>query len=645
MATELNSCSGKALILRGRGGLVLEQFSFRQQQPGRHVEVQGRQLSLRWHVDGDGVQLDSLALAQLAVDWQTVPAVADQTANPVSLAGVTLPETAPFWLPQQLDIAAVSVAFPCGTGRCELQGALALQQQPAPLPQAVSPQSWQLSLNAGLLFGGKPYPFNIQSRIALLQNNPWQLQLDATSINASLPQLALADLHIQDLTAVLALTGQMSAKALALDFGAGSVLQLEQLDGPVALQGLQVDLDRIQVSAAFDAAHPTLGDALLKGPLTVSARQVLHTALRPQPWRFQGETSSSLAQLNLSGKLSAGAGVTVQVSLGYPVGGTLHASGQWQGSGETASAALAATLVDWPLLLTFDSGKVSASLDLRLPVTGEPQLNGQLKCDKLSGTYDRMTWTGLTGTAVIGLRQSLLHLQVPELALDQLNPGVPFGPIAAAGHYQAALDQLGAGTLDLQQATAGFLGGEVRAEPAKLALGSPPAQLQLHLGGLQLAQLMALYPAEGLAGSGVLNGQLPLLIGPGGIQVHQGKVAALSPGGTLSIPLQRLGGMAQGNAAMQLVAGALENFHYSVLASTLDYDQDGTLLLGLHLEGRNPDVGSGQPFNFNISLEEDVPALLTSLQLSGRVSAAVTERVRTRLDGEATDNATSTGSN
>ena len=55
------------------------------------------------------------------------------------------------------------------------------------------------------------------------------------------------------------------------------------------------------------------------------------------------------------------------------------------------------------------------------------------------------------------------------------------------------------------------------------------------------------------------------------------------------------------------------------------------MALGLRLEGENPDLRGRQPVVLNINLEEDIPALLTSLQLSGRVNEAVTERVRERL--------------
>lgn len=148
---------------------------------------------------------------------------------------------------------------------------------------------------------------------------------------------------------------------------------------------------------------------------------------------------------------------------------------------------------------------------------------------------------------------------------------------------------------------------------------------------------MNLYPTEGLAGEGTLEGQLPVIIGPEGVRIEDGHIAALPPGGRLQLPADRLGGMAQSNQAMALVASAMEDFHYRVLESGIHYAEDGTLLLDLTMRGSSPGVDSDRPVVLNINLEEDIPALLTSLQLSGRVNDAVTERVRERLQQDAVE--------
>ncbi len=44
---------------------------------------------------------------------------------------------------------------------------------------------------------------------------------------------------------------------------------------------------------------------------------------------------------------------------------------------------------------------------------------------------------------------------------------------------------------------------------------------------------------------------------------------------------------------MKLVADALDDFHYDVLQSSVDYHENGKLLLGLRLQGSNPDLEKG----------------------------------------------------
>jgi hypothetical protein len=115
------------------------------------------------------------------------------------------------------------------------------------------------------------------------------------------------------------------------------------------------------------------------------------------------------------------------------------------------------------------------------------------------------------------------------------------------------------------------------------------------------------------------------------VRVERGRLVALEPGGQLQLSAERLRALGQKNQTMELVSKALENFRYSALSSDIDYDENGTLILGLHLKGNSPEVGDGRAVVLNINLEENIPALLTSLQLSGRVTDAVAERVKKLL--------------
>jgi hypothetical protein len=82
--------------------------------------------------------------------------------------------------------------------------------------------------------------------------------------------------------------------------------------------------------------------------------------------------------------------------------------------------------------------------------------------------------------------------------------------------------------------------------------------------------------------------------------------------------------LAEANPSVKMVVEALSNFQYQVLDVTSDYKPGGDLNLQIRLEGENPDWQEGQPVHLNLNLEENIPALLRSLQLSGEI----TERVR-----------------
>ena len=51
------------------------------------------------------------------------------------------------------------------------------------------------------------------------------------------------------------------------------------------------------------------------------------------------------------------------------------------------------------------------------------------------------------------------------------------------------------------------------------------------------------------------------------------------------------------------------------LRAVVNYQEDGTLLLETRLEGKNPDMKESPPIHFNLNVEENIPALLQSVQV------------------------------
>lgn len=512
-----------------------------------------------------------------------------------------------------------------------------------PMPGITSGSSLPLRLKLDTTGAGE---MHVDAHLALTGAAPWAAAIGPSRISLDLPELGLAGWRARDNSAELAMTGSLDQQSLRLSLGDASYLRIAHLDGPgedqaLWFDGLRGDLGGTVLTGGL-SSEGELERLTLAGPVEIAARRLRYPVLLSQPWNFQGELDVDLGRLMLSGLLAAESGLQANLGLSKPFDGPLAIEASSRVVAEDGIDELAGLIAAWPDSLTTDAGTISAGAELTLPPEGELRIQGQLAFDRVSGLYDRAAWTGLEGTVGFAVSEAMLNVQAEDVAVEQVNPGVPIGPIQLAADYRAPVARWQRGSLELEQARASFLGGRVRIEPGSWDLSEMPLRIPVYLKDIDLSELMAVYPAEGLEGTGTLNGRLPVIVTDEGVSLGQGQVSAAPPGGVLKLPVERIRAIARDNPALEMVAQAMENFHYTVLNSQVQYDQDGTLVLDLRLEGRNPDFREGQPIHLNIRLEEDIPALLMSLQLSGRVSDAVTERVKQWLrsggaEGEGVD--------
>lgn len=479
----------------------------------------------------------------------------------------------------------------------------------------------------------------MSSHLAVTTHAPWRVELGKTQLNAALPELEEAGWLLTKPQLQMELTGWLDTTAAVLKFDGPTLLKVDKLEprsgknaepaSETLLKGLRVDLANTILEASYQAEQGKLDKLSLEGPFGLTAKQVRHPQLQPHSWQFNGTLNSNLVRTTVAGLLKAKTGTTANLDLNFPYQGPLRLGGKMRVSGEQEAEALSRVFTAWPELLTVSGGTVSANATYEQPNKGAMHLAGKLVFADWSGTYDRTAWSRLNGVAKFLLNEGRIKASTPELTIAEVNPGMPVGPVRLVGHYEAPLGQLAAGRLTLKEAYSGALGGEVTIQPGSWDLAEAPVTFPVELNKLSLARLLQLYPTEGLAGTGILSGTVPVLFDPAtGVRVERGRIDALKPGGRLQLTAERLKSLASQSEAMRLVAQALEDFRYSVLDSGIDYDKDGTLVLTLHLKGNSPEVGEGQPVVLNINLEENIPALLRSLQLSGKVSDAVTERVK-----------------
>ncbi|SHL68652.1 intermembrane phospholipid transport protein YdbH family protein [Phytopseudomonas punonensis] len=472
---------------------------------------------------------------------------------------------------------------------------------------------------------------DLQGRLAVASAAPWAVQFADTRLNTSTAKVNQAGWQAGELTTNLNLAGYADGNAVELNLGQGSAIQT------ATLKGAELAAQRLQVALGGTALNLTLQDDALqgwqfKGPLNLSTTRLEQANLKPQGWHLQGQVTAADLAGTLRGKVTNDSELQLDLDASLDTKQTLQLKATLGELFLRSGNPLAKTLVQWPELLDLNSGRVNATANLTLAAgSNAPSVDLNLTGKGLGGIYDRSELSGLDTRLQFKLARQRFDLAIQELKIQQANPGLPIGPIEARGRYSASLASVDKGQLEVNLARTALMGGQVTLTPGQWDLAAGNQLFPIQVRGLELQQLFALYPAEGLAGSGTLDGDLPVRLGQKGIEVENGQIAARQPGGHLQFSSEKIKALGRSNPAMQLVTQSLEDFRFTTLSSSVDYDQHGKLRLAMRLEGQNPAIENGRPIHFNINLEEDIPNLLASLQLTDRVNEIITRRVQQRI--------------
>ena len=104
-----------------------------------------------------------------------------------------------------------------------------------------------------------------------------------------------------------------------------------------------------------------------------------------------------------------------------------------------------------------------------------------------------------------------------------------------------------------------------------------------------------------------------------------GRLRARPPGGEIRLTPKFSGPTGQPGLDFALLA--LKDFRYTELGCDINYSENGDLLLGVRLNGRNPDIENGRPIIYNLNISENIPVLLESLRLQDQVTRKIEKQV------------------
>ena len=248
----------------------------------------------------------------------------------------------------------------------------------------------------------------------------------------------------------------------------------------------------------------------------------------------------------------------------------------------------------------------------------------------LGGSYQDITFSGVSASVDVADLDTPRTTEPVQLKAAIVNLGVLIENVQGTAHLVTETVS-GQPVITLTQLSAELLGGTATSERIEWSPVRERSTFGVRLEHLELAEIMKLEQQEGLEGSGVLDGYLPIELSAAGLALQGGAVQARSPGGTIRYrPEASVATLAKSNPGVALVLGALSDFRYDSLNVRADATPAGDLRLALQLKGANPSWQSGRPVHLNLNVEENIPDLLRSLRIAGEVSEELGKRVQER---------------
>jgi hypothetical protein len=208
-----------------------------------------------------------------------------------------------------------------------------------------------------------------------------------------------------------------------------------------------------------------------------------------------------------------------------------------------------------------------------------------------------------------------VHAETTRLDVGEVDVGVPVTAISASiscCERKIARD-----------VTARIFGGSVTI-PA-LAYSPEGSATEAAIDGISLAEVVALQ-GDKVSATGILDGRLPMRIGPEGFVITAGRIKARPPGGHIAYKDAAAIAASAGQPGLDFALRALTDFTYEALEGDIDYQADGTMTTKLRLRGRNPKVEAGRAIQYNLNITENVRDLLRSLRLADRVGEGIEKR-------------------
>lgn len=173
-----------------------------------------------------------------------------------------------------------------------------------------------------------------------------------------------------------------------------------------------------------------------------------------------------------------------------------------------------------------------------------------------------------------------------------------------------------------------WAGGTVWSTPIRITADGEIEDFTLSLENIGLEALLDLTPEGGnIEATGTLHGQVPMSFRNGGFQVVEGRLETSGPG-ILRYKSEALSGdFVEGNQGLGLFLQAVENFAYDSIRIDLDGQSGEQIEIALHIDGKNPDLYGGTPFELNLTVTGRLDEIFRKSLETFRIPETLRERI------------------